>query len=307
MQNPLVMNLNPETLDEGTSRINGLLMSTASFEVDIANAEGDIKARLPVCPTMTVRDLKLLLQLAQMVQGDDHTVRFDGTSALEPMDTKTLAEYSLTEGSQVTISKNLEIQLLVLALTGERYNLKVYPTTSVLAVKELISEQIGVSVGNFYVTVAGKPLEDPRLLADYNITENCTMFVILRLRGGMYHRSTGRQGNQPYAAPPLAELEINMLDGSTTRKLILTSQHTVQAVLDILAADLGVDEKREAAKRKRAEALAMLAEADAELANIQRDSDSGEVSNKRARAASEEDGKETKATPRRSARVTRRS
>jgi len=60
--------------------------------------------------------------------------------------------------------------------------------------KEQIQEKTGFPIDQQRLVYAGKQLEDPRALYDYNIQPEATFHLILRLRGGMYHASSGRTG-----------------------------------------------------------------------------------------------------------------
>jgi hypothetical protein len=70
----------------------------------------------------------------------------------------------------------------------------------VSTLKALIEQVGGIRPDQQRLLYGGKQLEDERILADYKIEKEATIHLILRLRGGMYHFTSGRQdfNNLPY-------------------------------------------------------------------------------------------------------------
>ncbi len=91
-------------------------------------------------------------------------------------------------------------QIFVLSLNGRTRTFRVYSSMKVSTLKALIEQVGGIRPDQQRLLYGGKQLEDERILADYKIEKEATIHLILRLRGGMYHFTSGRQdfNNLPY-------------------------------------------------------------------------------------------------------------
>lgn len=81
------------------------------------------------------------------------------------------------------------------SLTGRSRTQMICSSFTVIDLKLLIQDMDGIPVQHSRLVYAGHSLDNNKTMADYNIQSGSTVHIVLTFRGGMYHETSGKNGD----------------------------------------------------------------------------------------------------------------
>lgn len=82
----------------------------------------------------------------------------------------------------------------VKSLSGKNIVLKYVPELTIKDIKKLIYFKESIPPSQVRLIFHGNQLDNEKNVTQYNIVKDCTIYLMLCLRGGMFHETSGRDG-----------------------------------------------------------------------------------------------------------------
>lgn len=143
-------------------------------------------------------------------------------------DSSTLGECRILPGTVVSVKKHESYQIFCMHIGGRTFALQVVASDKVWYLKQMIHAADGVDVDRQRIIFSGKQLQDEQTLHDYNIRNECTVHLILRLRGNVGEWAVAAGLDAPIPRPDgggvhharLFEVVPKAIDETTCKALI---------------------------------------------------------------------------------------
>lgn len=149
--------------------VKTLTGKTVSVEVEEGESIEDVKAKISEKEGIPAEQQRLIFGGQQLQDG------------------KTLDDYDVSDDATLHLVLRLRggMQLFVKTLTGKTVSVEVEEGESIEDVKAKISEKEGIPAEQQRLIFGGQQLQDGKTLDDYDVSDDATLHLVLRLRGGL--------------------------------------------------------------------------------------------------------------------------
>ena len=146
------------------------------------------------------------------------------------------------------------MDIFVSELTGKEITLRVRPEHTIENVKQQIRNERFWQLDQQRLIFAGQQMENGRTLSDYKIKHESRIHLVLRLRGGMYHWSSGRFDDLKTGENFIQEIRLCHDDTRSEKKDIeinVNEELSYNELFALFNGGTAVAEDEEKSKRKK--------------------------------------------------------
>lgn len=131
----------------------------------------------------SIEDVKAKIAEKEGIPPEQQRLIFGGQQL---QDSKTLDDYDVGDDATLHLVLRLRggMQLFVKTLTGKTVSIEVEEGESIEDVKAKIAEKEGIPPEQQRLIFGGQQLQDSKTLDDYDVGDDATLHLVLRLRGG---------------------------------------------------------------------------------------------------------------------------
>jgi ubiquitin len=212
--------------------VKTLTGKTVSVEVEEGESIEDVKAKISEKEGIPPEQQRLIFGGQQLQDG------------------KTIDDYNIGDDATLHLVLRLRggMQLFVKTLTGKTVSIEVEEGESIEDVKAKISEKEGIPPEQQRLIFGGQQLQDGKTIDDYNVGDDATLHLVLRLRGGNKMDSIVRKAIGQSSFEVDEAFVKKHLAGLTDEDRVLMDTFVSQS-LEGLSDDSGDDNKEVRVKR----------------------------------------------------------